>query len=99
MGSKKRSAKAKQIAQFKAGLGPSYADDIFSKERARQESQARAKEEARRAKACEKKNRYRSKTEADSAIADCAHHGTIGLSSYKCPYCNGWHLTSHPWDA
>ena len=31
------------------------------------------------------------------AIAACEEHGRRGLSTYKCSYCNGWHLTSHPW--
>ena len=25
-----------------------------------------------------------------------AEHGRRGLSAYRCPYCNGWHLTSLP---
>ena len=80
MGSRKGSAKAKQIARFKAGLGGM--DDLF------------AKEEALRRKACESKNRYASRMEAEDAIRSCEEYGRRGLRCYKCPHCNGWHLTS-----
>ena len=28
---------------------------------------------------------------------DCENRGRRGLACYKCEYCGGWHLTSHPW--
>ena len=82
MGSKKRSSWSKQKAEFNASLGG-------------MDNRAE-KEAALRKKACESKNRYTSKSDAEAAITSCASYGTTGLHSYRCPYCNGWHLTSKP---
>ena len=92
MGSRKPSAKAKQVAAFKAELGGM--DDIFAREERRREQRAAEHEEALREKACRSKNRYSYRSEAEEAIRACADHGTTGLHSYRCPFCNGWHLTS-----
>ena len=94
MASKKPSAKAKRIEQFKSQLGGM--DDLFAHEQQRTERLSAKKEAALRAKACESKNRYASRAEALATIAECAAHGTHGLHEYRCPYCNGWHLTSKP---
>ena len=91
MTSKKRSAQAKQIAAFKAQLGGM--DDLFEREAAHRADVAERKEAALRKKACESKNRYHSRTEAEEAIAACAAHGTRGLHAYRCDFCKGWHLT------
>ena len=96
MGSRKPSANAKRVQQFKSQLGG--LDDLFASEHRREERLSVEKEAARRQKSCESKNRYATKGEAQLAIASCAEHGTTGLKAYRCPYCNGWHLTSHPWD-
>ena len=96
MVSRKPSAKAKRISEFKAQLGG--LDDAFARENARSEHAAEQREATRRAKACESKNRYSSPSEAQEVIRACAAHGRKGLKAYRCPYCNGWHLTSHPWD-
>ena len=118
MGSKKRSAWAKQTREFKAGLGGggweagsddrdasdlwdtqshNPMDSLFAQEDQRTQRAAQERDEARKNKACESKNRYRSRDEALDAIASCEEHGRRGLQAYKCSYCNGWHLTSHPW--
>lgn len=94
MGSHKRSARAKQVAEFKASLGGM--DDVFAREDARKKKASKEREDALRWKACERKNRYPSRYEAEQAIAACAEHGTTGLHCYRCPHCNGWHLTSKP---
>ena len=94
MGSKKPSARAKQIAAFKSELGG--LDDLFAREDARLERAEEEHDAALRRKACESKNRYATRAEAEEAIVSCAEHGTTGLHSYKCSYCNGWHLTSKP---
>ena len=31
---------------------------------------------------------------AELTAAECAEHGAPPLHVYRCPYCNGWHLTS-----
>ena len=97
MGSRKPSANAKRVQQFKSQLGG--LDDLFASEQQRGERLSAEKEAAQREKACESKNRYPSQWEAHEAIAACEAHGTKGLSMYRCPYCDGWHLTSHPWDS
>lgn len=95
MASRKPSAKARQREAFAEDLG-SF-DDLFDREERRQDDLAARREEARYEKACASKNRYATRGEALDAAAACAEHGRRGLSVYKCPYCNGWHLTSHPW--
>lgn len=94
MGSRKRSARKKQIEEFKSQLGGM--DDAFARENERREREAEEKEEALRWKSCESKKRYETRAEAEEAIASCAEHGTTGLHCYRCEYCRGWHLTSHP---
>lgn len=96
MGSRKPSANAKRVQQFKSQLGG--LDDLFAAEERRGAQAASEKEEARRRKSCESKNRYATQGEARQAIAACEAHGRRGLSTYRCPYCDGWHLTSHPWE-
>ena len=47
---------------------------------------------------CTRKKRYASRFTAAKQIRRRElHKGTPHLSMYKCPYCGGWHLTSHPW--
>ncbi len=94
MGSKKRSAWAKQKVEFNASLGGM--DDVFAREDNRRRHTSAEKEAVLRKKACESKNRYSCKSDAEAAIASCAEWGTTGLHTYRCPYCNGWHLTSKP---
>ena len=92
MASRKGSAKAKRIAEFKSQLGGM--DDLFERETERATTKSAEKERALREKACESKNRYGSEREAREAIRACAEHGTLGLRCYRCTWCNGWHLTS-----
>ena len=94
MGSRKPSAKAKQVAAFKSQLVD--LSDSFAREETRRKRMSGEKEAALRKKACESKNRYSSRSEALIVIEECAEHGTIGLHAYRCPYCDGWHLTSKP---
>lgn len=94
MASKKPSARRRQQDAFEQAL-PGM-DGLFARERERQAGLERNKEAARRNKACESKRRYVTHGEAQDAIASCAAHGRRGLSAYRCPYCKGWHLTSHP---
>ena len=94
MTSRKPSAKAKKVAQFKSQLGGM--DDVFAQEQRRLENLADNKEAALRNKACESKNRYSSRSEAEAMIRTLATYGKRGLHCYRCSYCNGWHLTSKP---
>lgn len=98
MGSRKRSARRREIAAFESELGSLDFGDAFDRERRRNEDLAEDREEARRVKACDRKMRYGSRAEAEEAIALSAEHGRRGLSYYRCPYCHNWHLTSHPWN-
>ncbi len=92
VGSKKRSAWQKQKAEFAASLGGM--DDLFASENARSQRHDEERAAALRHKACERKNRYASRYEAELTAAECAEHGAPPLHVYRCPYCNGWHLTS-----
>ena len=87
MGSKKRSAWQKQKAEFAASLGGM--DDLFASENARSQRHDEERAAARRHKACERKNRYASRYEAELTAAECAEHGAPPLHVYRCPYCNG----------
>ena len=95
MGSRKPSAKAKRVREFKSQLGDF--GDLYAEERRREKRLSAEKEAAQRKKACTSKNRYSSLSEAQVVISECEAHGTQGLSAYRCPHCDGWHLTSHPW--
>ena len=94
MASKKPSANKKKVAQFKSSIADF--GDIFESESNRIEEIAEERKSALRNKACESKNRYASRKEAEEAAAWCAAEGRRGLRVYRCKYCNGWHLTSKP---
>lgn len=94
MASHKRSALRKQRDAFESSLGSM--EDVFSQEERRHKRAQGEREAALRHKACSSKNRYPNKHEAMEAIAACSAHGKSGLQCYRCPYCGGWHLTSHP---
>ena len=96
MGSRKPSAKAKRVQEFKSQLGGF--DGLCAAEQRRGQRLSAEKEAARRRKACESKNRYSSLSEAQVVISECEAHGARKLSAYRCPHCDGWHLTSHPWN-
>ena len=67
VGSKKRSAWQKQKAEFAASLGGM--DDLFASESARSQRHEEERAAARRHKACERKNRYASRYEAELTAA------------------------------
>ena len=92
MGSQKRSARKARRSAFGRGLGDELGD-VFAREDARRAQQQKQREEALRYKACERKKRYASEAEAKDAIRSCERHGSRDLHCYRCPYCNGWHLT------
>lgn len=94
MSSRKPSAKAKQIAAFKAQAGG--LDDLFAREEQHREDLAAKRDEVLYHKACASKNRYATRAEAEETIRLCEAHGTRGLHCYRCDYCGGWHLTSKP---
>ena len=95
MGSRKQSARERQRAAFEADLGQGSRglDDAFASAAAQRERMAADHEAHLRHKACERKKRYASRTEAETAIHDCRRHGSRDLHCYQCPYCGGWHLT------
>ena len=102
MTSRKPSAKAKRLQEFRAqleGSGYSSGADPFAREEQRTRKLSAEKEAALRAKACESKKRYPTRYDAECAIESCAAYGTTGLNIYRCSYCDGWHLTSKQlWD-
>ena len=97
MGSKKPSARARDRARFADAVEHTSWDRLFDREERREQELAARRDEARYEKACASKNRYATKGEAQEALEWCAAQGRRGLSIYRCPYCHGWHLTSHPW--
>lgn len=70
---------------------------LFAREDERRDALNAERNEAWRYKSCERKNRYDTRAEAEAVMADCENRGRRGLACYKCEYCGGWHLTSHPW--
>ena len=92
MGSQKRSARKARRSAFERDLGDELGD-VFAREGTRRAQQRKQREEALRYKACERKKRYASEAEAKDAIRSCERHGSRDLHCYRCPYCNGWHLT------
>lgn len=103
MGSRKPSAKARRVAEFKAQLGGGSGgwsaldlDDAFGREAQRRDKRAAEHEAALEKKMCTSKKRYPHRADAEEAIQLCALHGRRGLHCYECPYCGGWHLTSKP---
>ncbi len=99
MSSHKRSAWRRQKGEFLSSLGGDGVggfDDAFEAEERRRSRADEEREAALRAKACESKNRYATHGDAEAAVIACEEHGVRGLRIYRCPYCNGWHLTSKP---
>lgn len=101
MKSKKRSSWAKEAAAFKSSLNDGWdsdfgaVDDLFAQEAQREKDLKQASKKAQRTKACESKNRYDTKAEAEEVLAYRESQGARGLHVYKCDFCDGWHLTSH----
>ena len=96
MTSRKRSAMRRERDEFRQSLGSNGFDDLFAREEQFREQQEERREDARRLRACESKNRYASRAEAEEAKAWSEAHGARGLAIYRCEWCRGWHLTSHP---
>lgn len=98
MGSKKRAARAREIAEFKSRLesGPDGLADVFAMEDERVRRGEEQHEAQLRYKSCEKKNRYATRDDAEEALRWCEARGKRGLAIYRCDWCGGWHLTSHP---
>ncbi|MCD8316465.1 MAG: hypothetical protein LUB61_03550 [Eggerthellaceae bacterium] len=94
MGSKKPSANAKKIREFKALSNDPLCDEAFRSEEMRHDQRHEALVDADKERSCTSKNRYATLGEAKQAIKDCERHGTFGLHAYLCKYCKGWHLTS-----
>ena len=80
MSSHKRSAWRRQKGEFLSSLGGDGVGGF---------DDAFEAEERRRSRADEER-------EAALRAKACEEHGVRGLRIYRCPYCNGWHLTSKP---
>lgn len=85
MGSKKRSAWQKQKAEFAASLGGM--DDLFASENARSQRHDEERAAALRHKACERKNRYASRYEAEprAAVAGTAQRRALRPAPARLP--------------
>ena len=82
MGSKKRAAWSKAKSEFLGAATGGDMSDLFAREDERRDALDAERDEAWRYKSCER---------------NCENRGRRGLACYKCEYCGGWHLTSHPW--
>ena len=82
--------------QLENGLGG--LDDLFASEERREQKREADHDAAMRWKSCEKKNHYATRDEAEEARKWCEERGAHGLEIYRCEYCGGWHLTSHPFE-
>lgn len=98
MGSKKRAAWSKAKSEFLGAATGGDMSDLFAREDERRDALDAERDETWRYKSCERKNRYDTRAEAEAVMADCENRGRRGLACYKCEYCGGWHLTSHPWN-
>lgn len=72
------------------------------RERRRRDRRARKEASWQGHGSCGRKARFATRQEAETwAAGNRARYG--GLTSeqwpYECPFCGGWHLTSHPWNA
>lgn len=97
MGSRKPSARRRQRDLFVEGL-PDMGD-AFARARSHMAELEGRRDEAHHKRSCTSKRRYATAAEAREAIRSCELNGRRGLSLYRCPYCRGFHLTSHPRDA
>lgn len=95
MGSRKRSARQKQVEAFKSQLSDGL-DGVYARAERERAAADERREAAYRTKSCASKNRYDTRWDAEEAIAWCASQGRSGLTCYRCEFCGGWHLTSHP---
>lgn len=95
MGSKKRSAWARQRADFEESLfdGTGDLDAAFAAEDEHRSQMEERHDAALRYKACERKKRYPTRDDALDSLRACQKHGSRDLHVYRCPYCRGWHLT------
>lgn len=93
MGSRKRQARERERREFEMQPDSTASADAFDRERQRADRDASHRESALEQKACGSKQRYASQHEAKLAIKSCEAHGSPKLFTYRCPYCDGWHLT------
>jgi len=98
MTSRKRSAMRRERDEFRQSLGAGDLGGLFEREERFRDQLDQRRDDARRSKACESKNRYATRADAEEALAWCEARGTRGLAIYRCEFCHGWHLTSHPWE-
>lgn len=94
MASGKRQARRRRQEAYLSSL-PDLTD-AFEAARSELKATDARRDQVRQSRACTSKKRYATAGEARDAIASCAAYGRRGLSSYRCPYCHGYHLTSHP---
>ena len=91
-GKSREAVRAGEYAQDRAALG---------NRRAKRKAEKAAKDMRKREEelpdeaygSCSRKVRYKTKSEA---LSVASMRTKRKLSAYRCKYCGGWHLTSHP---
>ena len=96
MGSKKRAAWSKAKSEFLSTATGGDMSDLFAREDERRDALDAERDEAWRYKSCERKT-VTTRAPRPSRYGRLRNRGRRGLACYKCEYCGGWHLTSHPW--
>ncbi|MFQ7393054.1 MAG: hypothetical protein ACLRM9_07250 [Collinsella aerofaciens] len=95
MGSKKRAAWSKAKSEFLGAATGGDMSDLFAREDERRDALDAERDEAWRYKSCERKPLRHAPR--PRPLWPTAKTAVGGLACYKCEYCGGWHLTSHPW--
>jgi len=97
MAKRGRGAWKRQADEFMHQLGGfDGPGNMFGPEARRRAERDALRELDLREKACSSKNRYIDEEDALEALEACERHGRRNLRIYRCPYCDGWHLTSKP---
>lgn len=65
------------------------------KERKARDEQMTSEHGRRDHRACGRKSRFPDEASAIASASYLMHKGNKSLRVYHCPYCGGWHLTSH----
>lgn len=97
MAKRGRGAWKRQADEFRSRLGGyGSLDDAFGRAAIGRAERDAYHDALARDKACSSKNRYLDEEDALEALEACERHGRRNLRIYRCPYCDGWHLTSKP---
>ena len=96
MGSKKRAAWSKAKSEFLGAATGGDMSDLFAREDERRDALDAERDEPGATSRASAKT-VTTRAPRPRQLWPTAKRGRRGLACYKCEYCGGWHLTSHPW--